>query len=54
MKLKPLSDRVVVKRVREEETTRGGIIIRTPVSGISEIGRNSPIASRIKDAVLWT
>ena len=27
MKLKPLSDRVVIKQVEAEETTRGGIIL---------------------------
>ena len=27
MKLKPLQDRLVVRRVKEEETTKGGIII---------------------------
>ena len=27
MKIKPLQDRVIVKRLEEEETTKGGIII---------------------------
>ena len=27
MKLKPLSDRVVIKQVEAEETTKGGIIL---------------------------
>ncbi len=27
MKLRPLQDRILVQRVREEETTKGGIII---------------------------
>jgi len=27
MKMRPLADRVVLKRVKEEETTKGGIII---------------------------
>jgi len=27
MKIRPLQDRVIVKRVEEEETTKGGIII---------------------------
>ena len=27
MKIKPLHDRVIVKRIEEEETTKGGIII---------------------------
>jgi len=30
MKIRPLQDRVIVKRVQEEEKTKGGIIIRTP------------------------
>lgn len=29
MKLKPLHDRVLVKRLEEEEKTKGGIIILT-------------------------
>ena len=29
MKLKPLSDRVIVKLVEAEETTKGGIILRS-------------------------
>ena len=27
MKIKPLQDRIIVKRVEEEEITKGGIII---------------------------
>jgi chaperonin GroES len=27
MKIRPLHDRVIVKRIEEEETTKGGIII---------------------------
>ena len=27
MKIRPLQDRVIVKRVKEEEKTKGGIII---------------------------
>jgi chaperonin GroES len=27
MKIRPLHDRVIVKRIKEEETTKGGIII---------------------------
>ena len=39
MKVKPLHDRVIVKRVEEEEKTKGGIIIpdtakEKPVEGI--------------------
>ncbi len=28
-RIRPLQDRVIVKRVKEEETTKGGIIIPT-------------------------
>jgi chaperonin GroES len=39
MKVQPLHDRVIVKRVEEEETTKGGIIIpdtakEKPIEGI--------------------
>jgi len=39
MKIQPLHDRVIVKRIEEEETTKGGIIIpdtakEKPVEGI--------------------
>jgi chaperonin GroES len=39
MKIQPLHDRVIVKRVEEEETTKGGIIIpdtakEKPIEGI--------------------
>ncbi len=39
MKIQPLHDRVIVKRVEEEETTKGGIIIpdsakEKPMEGI--------------------
>jgi len=39
MKIQPLHDRVIVKRVEEEETTKGGIIIpdtakEKPIEGV--------------------
>jgi chaperonin GroES len=39
MKIQPLHDRVIVKRIKEEETTKGGIIIpdtakEKPMEGI--------------------
>ena len=35
MTLKPLADRVVIKRLEAEETTKGGIIL-TPVVWLTE------------------
>jgi chaperonin GroES len=45
MKIRPLHDRILVKRVKEEETTRGGIVIpdtakEKPVEGeVVAVGR---------------
>ncbi len=45
MKVKPLHDRVIVKRIEEEETTKGGIIIpdtakEKPIEGkVVAVGR---------------
>lgn len=41
MNLKPLSDRVVVKRLEEEETTKGGIII-------PETAKEKPMQGEVK------
>jgi chaperonin GroES len=38
MKLKPLHDRVLVKRLGEEEVTKGGIIIRRHRQGETHQG----------------
>ena len=49
MKIRPLGDRVVVKRVKEEEKTKGGIIIpdtakEKPVEGlIIAVGNGKPL-----------
>jgi len=40
MKIKPLQDRIVVKRVKEEEKTKGGIII-------PEIAKEKPIEGNV-------
>jgi len=67
MKIKPLHDRVIVKRVEEEEKTKGGIIIpdtakEKPVEGkvtavgagkILENGKTQPLAVKKGDKVLF-
>jgi chaperonin GroES len=68
MKLKPLNDRVVVKRVEEEEKTAGGIIIpdtakEKPVQGevisvgngkLMEDGSRRPLDVKAGDRVLFS
>ena len=39
MKVKPLQDRLVVKRIEEEEKTKGGIIIPDAAKEIPQEGR---------------
>jgi chaperonin GroES len=67
MKVRPLHDRVIVKRVEEEETTKGGIIIpdtakEKPIEGkivavgkgkILENGKKQPLEVREGDKVLF-
>lgn len=67
MKVKPLHDRVIVKRIEEEETTKGGIIIpdtakEKPVEGeilavgdgkIMEDGKRAPMEVKKGDRVLF-
>jgi chaperonin GroES len=67
MKIKPLHDRVIVKRVEEEETTKGGIIIpdtakEKPAEGlivavgsgkISEDGTREALEVKEGDKVLF-
>lgn len=67
MKLKPLNDRVVVKRVEEEEKTAGGIIIpdtakEKPIQGevlavgsgkLLEDGSRRPLDVKAGDRVLF-
>jgi len=67
MKIKPLHDRVIVKRVEEEEKTKGGIIIpdtakEKPVEGkviavgggkIMEDGKKQPLEVKKGDRVLF-
>ena len=40
MKIKPLADRVVIKLVEEEETTKGGLILSLSLIHISEPTRH--------------
>ncbi len=67
MKLRPLHDRVVVRRVKEDEKTKGGIIIpdtakEKPQEGIvvsvgagtlGEDGKRIPLDVKAKDRVLF-
>ena len=67
MKVKPLHDRVIVKRVEEEETTKGGIIIpdtakEKPVEGkvvavgggkLLDSGEKQPLEVKAGDRVLF-
>ena len=67
MKIKPLHDRLVVKRIEEEETTKGGIIIpdaakEKPQEGmvvavgdgkILESGQNAPLSVKAGDKILF-
>jgi len=67
MKIRPLQDRVIVKRVQEEEKTKGGIIIpdtakEKPIEGeiiavgngkILEDGKVRPLDIKAGDRVLF-
>jgi chaperonin GroES len=67
MKIKPLHDRVIVKRIKEEEKTKGGIIIpdtakEKPIEGrivavgggkILENGKKQPLEVKKGDRVLF-
>ena len=67
MKLRPLNDRILVKRVAEESTTKGGIIIpdtakEKPAEGIveatgngklSDDGKRVPVEVNVGDRVLF-
>ena len=67
MKIRPLHDRVIVKRVEEEEVTKGGIIIpdtakEKPIEGkivavgagkILENGTKQPLEVKKGDKVLF-
>ena len=67
MKVKPLYDRLVVKRLEEEEKTKGGIIIpdaakEKPQEGrviavgegkVLENGQKSPLSVKVGDKILF-
>ena len=67
MKIRPLQDRIIVKRVEEEEKTKGGIIIpdsakEKPLEGkvlavgngkILEDGKVRPLDVKVGDKVLF-
>jgi chaperonin GroES len=67
MKIRPLHDRVIVKRIAEEETTKGGIIIpdtakEKPIEGkvtavgagkVLEDGKKLPLEVKKGDKVLF-
>ncbi|SDO05943.1 co-chaperone GroES [Desulfonauticus submarinus] len=67
MNLKPLHDRVLVKRLEEEEVTKGGIIIpdtakEKPIKGevvavgpgkVSDDGKTIPMTVKVGDKILF-
>lgn len=67
MKIRPLQDRVIVKRIEEEEKTKGGIIIpdtakEKPQEGrvvavgkgkLNEDGKIIPLDVKVNDRVLF-
>jgi chaperonin GroES len=67
MKIRPLQDRVIVKRVKEEEKTKGGIIIpdtakEKPIEGeviavgkgkVQEDGKIRPLDVKAGDRILF-
>ena len=67
MKIRPLQDRLIVKRITEEETTKGGIIIpdtakekplegRVIAAGKGKLGDNGklrPLEVKARDRILF-
>ncbi|MFQ5851517.1 MAG: co-chaperone GroES [Candidatus Binatia bacterium] len=67
MKIRPLQDRVIVKRIQEEERTKGGIIIpdtakEKPQEGrvvavgkgrVDDNGKITPLDVKVNDRVLF-
>ncbi len=67
MKIRPLQDRLVVRRVQEEEKTKGGIIIpdtakEKPIEGeviavgkgkVNDKGEQRPLDVKVGDRVLF-
>lgn len=68
MKIRPLQDRIIVKRVEEEEKTKGGIIIpdtakEKPQEGevkavgpgkVTDEGKKIPMEVKVGDRVLFS
>ncbi|MBZ0221356.1 MAG: co-chaperone GroES [Thermodesulfobacteriota bacterium] len=67
MKIRPLHDRVIVKRLEEKEKTKGGIIIpesakETPAEGKviavgpgkKEDGKVEPMAVKVNDTIIFS
>ena len=68
MKIRPLQDRVIVKRLEEEQKTKGGIIIpdtakEKPREGkviavgdgkVDEHGKRNPLSVKVNDKVLFS
>jgi chaperonin GroES len=68
MKIRPLQDRIIVKRVEEEEKTKGGIIIpdtakEKPIEGkviavgngkVQEDGKVRPLDVKAGDRILFS
>ncbi|MDY6844767.1 MAG: co-chaperone GroES [Thermodesulfobacteriota bacterium] len=68
MKLKPLRDRIIVERIEEEETTKGGIIIpdsakEKPIDGkviavgkgrLLDNGDTVPMEVKVGDKILFS
>ena len=68
MKIRPLQDRIIVKRIAEEEKTKGGIIIpdtakEKPIEGkviavgngkVLEDGKVRPLDVKAGDRILFT
>ena len=67
MKIRPLQDRVIVKRIEEEEKTKGGIIIpdtakEKPQEGkviavgkgkVNDDGKLTPLVVKVGDKILF-
>lgn len=67
MKIRPLHDRVIVRRLEEQEKTKGGIIIpesakETPAEGKvvavgpgkKEDGKVEPMAVKVNDVIIFS
>ena len=53
MKIRPLGDRVLIKRVAEEEKTKGGIIIPDTAKEKPQEGKVTPLDVKAGDRILF-